>query len=146
MFRGDDGRTSRARATGLRRFNELGWQRSIVTGAGSVLEHKGMLFVTSSTRPGDRATVLAIDAASGSIVWSFLARGRIATPFALDRNQLWFGSDDGLYALDIGSCAERALVRTESAVWSSPLISRDTIYFATTSGEMRAIDARTHES
>ena len=142
-FRGTTGRTAEVRGTGVTHLPSERWSRQTVQGAFSVLKNGNRLFVNSSTAPGERATVVAIDANTGATLWSFRTRGRIASPGLVYRNLWILGSDDGLYALDVTDGSERWFIAAASGVWTAPLLLNGTLYFAETGGVLHAVDSTT---
>ena len=86
--------------------------------------------------------LLALDAATGALRWSFGTHGPIKAGAALAGRNAIVGSYDGsLYALDARTGALRWSTAVGARFYATPTVSGDRIIDATTDGIVRAFDA-----
>jgi|GEM_PF-663726 len=106
---------------------------------------------TAVTVQGDRAyvgsfsgTVYALDASTGSIVWSFSTGTAVwSTPTFAD-GVVYDGSNNGvIYALNATTGTKMWSFTTGSGVYSSPSVVGDVVYVGSTDNNVYALDART---
>jgi eukaryotic-like serine/threonine-protein kinase len=91
------------------------------------------------------------DKKTGKEVWRFATKGRIESGGAVDDRSVYFGScDGGLYCLNQADGKERWRFDTDrypdgkrSAIYSTPVLRRDTVYFAAGEGQFYAVTADT---
>lgn len=91
-------------------------------------------------------TVMAFEAASGELCWSFDAGGEVKHGLAYDaeRRLLCFGSFDGnIYGIDADTGKERFRVKTENIVYATPLIVGDRLFCPSTDRAMYVISLET---
>jgi outer membrane protein assembly factor BamB len=92
-----------------------------------------------------------LDRQTGKKVWSYKTNSRIESGGAVDERHVYFGSCDGnLYCLAQADGKERwkfAADRGEggrrSAIYSVPVLRRDSVYFAAGEGHVYALDRNT---
>src|SRR5262249_46062670 len=85
-------------------------------------------------------TLTALDAASGSVAWSFAA-GPIAHTAAYAAGRVFFGSLDGfVYALDANSAWLLWKIQTGGPVYAAPAVAGSTLYIGSTAGRFFALD------
>ncbi len=98
----------------------------------------GTIYV--GTKEGNN--LLAIDASSGSELWSFAAENIILSSPTVDKNgAIYFGSfDDNIYVLNPDG-TEKYKVKTSANVWSSAVIANDgTVYIGGYDGKLHAFE------
>jgi outer membrane protein assembly factor BamB len=92
-----------------------------------------------------------LDRQTGKKVWSFKTNSRIESGAAVDDRFVYFGSCDGnVYCLAQADGKERwrfATDRTEddhrTAIYSTPVLRRDSVYFAAGEGQVYGLDRET---
>lgn len=108
-----------------------------------IIEPAGLVVI------GDNEGVIrAYDTQSGTLAWEARVGSAVKSGIAYDqeRNTLWFGSFDGsLRALDARTGTERASIRTDEPIFSTPLIENGRVYIASLDKRLYAIDAVTRK-
>jgi len=117
------------------------WQTALGGKTSSVVVAEGKVFAAEV----DAHTLYALDAASGTVQWEFIAGGRIDSPPTVDRGRVLFGSADGwVYCLRAdsgtviwrfrGAPEDKRLMAREQveSVWpihGNVLVLNDDVYF-----------------
>ncbi len=115
-------------------FDETGrleWKKPFAgaVGALSYSSTSGRLYFTWQGK------LLALDAASGSTLWSASAGDSFLSAPMESRGAVYFGSTDGsLYAVDSGSGNVKWAYKTGGWVMGTPLATSDAVYFGSNDG------------
>ncbi len=114
---------------------ELAWQRRLpgrIRSGVSVV--RGRLIVSTDD------TLYQMDPRDGRVARSVATRGTVLNPPAVSGRRMAVSSPDGFVAsLDAETLAEHWRVETQSAVFGSPAIARDTVFAVTISGTLWSI-------
>jgi outer membrane protein assembly factor BamB len=92
-----------------------------------------------------------LDKKTGKQAWKYATKGRVESGGVVDDAFVYFGSCDGsVYCLSQSDGKERWHFATDargdgrkSAIYSVPVLRRDSLYFAAGEGQMYAVDRRT---
>jgi eukaryotic-like serine/threonine-protein kinase len=79
--------------------------------------------------------IYLLDAKTGNLRWKYKTGAEVKASFAYceKRNLIAFGSfDTNLYVLDIDSGKELKILQTEDEIYSTPLFSKDCLFFTST--------------
>ena len=104
------------------------------------IEDENMVVIGSND-----ATVYAYRAGTGELVWRFNANGDVKASFAYDKKRrlIFFGTLKGvLYALSVQGIPLYAK-EVGAGMYSTPLVDKDTVYFASLDKCIYALDAGT---
>jgi outer membrane protein assembly factor BamB len=111
------------------------------------VEEPGGPAVDAGTRmvvAGVRGGKLRAFQANGDLVWTFQARHGFAAPPLIRDGVVYAGSLDGnLYALDVGSGAERWRYDAKEEIGSTPVAHGDLLLVSTMQDSVVAVDAKT---
>ena len=101
---------------------------------GAPILYDGFLYVCSLA-----GFLNAIDTHTGKVRWRFRTTAPIHSTPSLNSGQVLVTCDGGtLYAIDSSSGAKIWDVPTGGEVWTSAVVSKDTIFFGNTNGHMQA--------
>jgi len=88
--------------------------------------------------------VLALNASSGAVIWSYQTGGAVYSSPAIADNVVYFGSwDSSVYALNALTGAILWIHNTNSFVQSSPAVANGVVYIASYDANVSALDAAT---
>ncbi|MFG1691749.1 PQQ-binding-like beta-propeller repeat protein [Gemmatimonadota bacterium] len=154
VFHAVDSRTGTPRwrfDTGILLAWEWGYEGWDIYASSAVVVDNTVVFGS-----GD-GVVYALNALSGTQLWSFRTGGRIRATPAVDDGVVFIGSTDGIaYALDLRSGQEKWRHETEGAgavsaemrvdrksIIASPTVAGQTVYMGSRDGHMYALDQET---
>jgi outer membrane protein assembly factor BamB len=102
----------------------------------------GVVYMTSV----DPDLVLAVEAATGRVMWHFSMKRGFETSPAIGDSTLYVGDSNGyVYALDRANGTELWRFKTGMEVSSSPALAGDLVYFGSDDGYLYALSAATGE-
>jgi outer membrane protein assembly factor BamB len=100
------------------------WQLA-VGGEAFIEEEGGVLYLTSN-----QGQVMAVDAASGNIIWSLDLGVWVSAPPAVQAGVVYVGATDHvLYALDAGSGALLWYYTAQGEILAQPVVNGDEVFF-----------------
>ena len=81
--------------------------------------------------------LLALDQASGQVLWNIAAPAALASPPAADAGQVWVGAENGsVFVYDAGSGQKLGSYATGGAVYAAPTLTAEMAYCASSDGSL----------